>query len=533
MGFRGIDSRGRDAEAVGGECDGGSGDGEDDADPDRFRTLGWITGVMCPVSLSMFSTLLFLRVGYIVGNAGWLGGVLVLLLAYAILLITVLSISAIATNGQVKAGGVYFMISRTMGLEVGASIGVLFFFANVVGTALYATGVAEGLFNNLGDKGLIYPGLLPSGTMWHLLYCVITIVVNFVICIFGAAYFGKFALFILAAIMGCTGVVGVSFFLPAGDAFPKVFNTTDPGCTGTNCTFSLHYGNFYGLGETNASLISKLAHDNLFFEMKQDCEDRTAAVGFATLFSVLFSGVTGILAGANLSGDLKKPSKAIPFGTHMALLFTFVVYCVLFVFTGLTCDRTLLYNDCQYMTDVSANGIVVLIGTMLCCWCASCSCLIGASRILQAVLEDLGNTFSFLRRLNATSRSGNPYGAVIITTVLSLLFLLFGSLNKIAELCCIFFLLSYFGVNASCFFLDWAAAPNFRPTFTYYHWSLAAVGMILTGAITWFISPMYAGISWSASIVLFIFFILTVRERQQDWGHIGQAVLFHQVYLPS
>ena len=80
---------------------------------------------------------------------------------------------------QVRAGGVYFMISRTMGLEIGAAIGVLFFLANVVGSALFATGVAEGLFNSLGPRGQLVPGLLPYG--YHLLYCFITMAVNFVI----------------------------------------------------------------------------------------------------------------------------------------------------------------------------------------------------------------------------------------------------------------------------------------------------------------------------------------------------------------
>ena len=119
-------------------------------------TLNWFLGVFIPVCLAMFSSLLFLRVGYIVANAGLVVSFGALAMAYATLIFTVYSLSTLATaGGKVGAGGVYYMVSRCLGAELGATVGIVFYVANVVGSALFAVGCVEGIASGFGSGGSV------------------------------------------------------------------------------------------------------------------------------------------------------------------------------------------------------------------------------------------------------------------------------------------------------------------------------------------------------------------------------------------
>jgi len=495
-------------------------------DEKGVRTLGTIKGVFAPVSLSMFSALLFLRVGYIVGNAGLLETVLLFTIAYIILVSTIFSICAIATNGAVKTGGVYFMLSRTMGPEIGGAVGVLFYFANVVCCALYVTACVEGLLNSFGSEtGAFVPEDgswgLPTGRWWNLLYCSGFNLANMALCLVGAALFGKFSLGILSLVsICCVGVVS-SFFLDHSYNIP--YNIT----IDQNTTQIIN-GTFTGLAHSDWSSISSLMSDNLYPNYQQDCQDHDAKVDFFTVFGVLFSGVTGVMAGANLSGDLISPGKSIPRGTLSASLFTFSTFMILSLLTAMTCNTALLHNDCMYMVEFTFWKPFVLVGVILATWSASLSNMIGASRVLQAVAED--TMFGpFLTFINKGTVKNNPITAVIATFCWVEVCFLMGGLNQIAQLCSVLFLLSYASVNLACLGLDLASAPNFRPTFSYFSWHTSLVGLIGTSTMMFFISPLFAAVSILLCLSLILALNFFSPARNANWGSISQALIFHQV----
>ena len=287
-------------------------------------------------------------------------------------------------------------------------------------------------------------------------------------------------------------------------------------------------GTFTGLTHSNWQTISSLVSSNLYPNYQQDCQDHEAKVDFFTVFGVLFSGVTGVMAGANLSGDLISPSKSIPRGTLSASLFTFTTFMILSLLTAMTCNPNLLHYDCMYMVEFTFWKPFVLIGVILATWSASLSNMIGGSKVLQAVAED--TMFGpFLTFINKGTVKNNPITAVITTFFWVEFCFLIGGLNQIAQLCSVLFLLSYASVNLACLGLDLASAPNFRPSFSYFSWHTSLVGLIGTSTMMFFISPMFAAVSILLCLSLILALNFFSPARNSNWGSISQALIFHQV----
>lgn len=481
---------------------------------DNRRTLGVFAGVFSPVTLSMFSALLFLRMGYIVGNAGLLMTLLQFGIAYPIMIFTVASICAISTNGAVEGGGAYFMISRTLGPDFGGSIGTLFFLANVVSSALCLSGCVEGIIENFGPSGHLVKDLLPDGRWYQFLYCSGINTLNLVVCLIGAAMFAKTTVLILTIVCVCLSITLFGFFYqgPLEVAVPDS-NTLIANITELNYT----------------GLSVDTLWSNLYANYTRDYTTPAGdLVSFASVFGVLFSGVTGIMAGANMSGELKQPGRSIPMGTLSAVAFTLVVYIAVSVLTAATCSRELLQGNYLYMAGISVVKGSVAIGLLTATWSAALSNVIGGSRVLDALARDrvFGYLLDFVPR---GTYKNNPIAAVFVSWVLVEFVLLIGSLNLIAQLNSVLFLLSYLATNMSCLGLQLASAPNFRPQFRYFSWHSALIGMLGTIMMMFMISAIYAACSILLCVLLIIFLHLFSPSKEAHWGSISQALIFHQV----
>ncbi|XP_019717196.1 solute carrier family 12 member 9 [Hippocampus comes] len=484
------------------------------------KKLSTFFGVVIPTLLSMFSVVVFLRIGFLVGQSGLYQGIGMFIVAYFIICMTVLSVCAISTNGALDAGGAYYMISRALGPEFGGSIGIMFFLANVCACALYVLGLVEAIVATFGvpEDGALAASsyqVLPSGYWWSLLYATVIALLCLLVCMVGAHIYAKATFLIFLVVMFVLGTIFISFFavrprtiiLPSSDDSNTMGNATGP----TTANF------------TGFKLETLLG--NLWADYTVDYTTGNLMT-FATVFAVMFNGCTGIMAGSNMSGDLKNPSYSIPRGTITAVIFTFIIYNLLSVLVACSCDRVLLQKDYSFLRDINVWNPFVTIGVYSSTLSAAMSNLIGASRILYALARDdlFGKVLSPAKK---TSNSGNPWVSVLISWFLVQLVLFSGKLNTIASIVTIFFLLVYAAVDLACLALEWASAPNFRPTFRYFTWHTCVLGIVGCAVMMFLINSIYA----SASIAFMLLLLLLIHylSPTSSWGYISQALIFHQV----
>ena len=180
---------------------------------------------------------------------------------------------------------------------------------------------------------------------------------------------------------------------------------------------------------------------------------------FIQVFAIVFNGCTGILAGANLSGELKDPSVSIPKGTLLAQLYTFIVYAIMYILAAFTCSKELLQMNYTFLQPINFWPPLVFIGTILVTMSAALSAMIGGSRVLYAIAKD--EVFGVVSRPFAvfSTKSGNPYLCVIFTAFVVQLVLFIGNVNLLAPMVSIFFLMVYF---FGIFFLAHIISRNAR-----------------------------------------------------------------------
>ncbi|KAJ8254760.1 hypothetical protein GJAV_G00197070 [Gymnothorax javanicus] len=480
------------------------------------RSLNTFFGVIVPTVLSMFSIVLFLRTGFVVGHAGLFQSLIMLGVAYVIISLTVLSICAISTNGAVQGGGAYFMISRSLGPEFGGSIGLMFYLANVCACGVYVLGLVEAILDIFGQDPAspVSEGVrvLPQGYWYGVLYSSAVLLLCLLVCLVGAQIYSRASFLILLVVTVSLLSIYISplalgpreiTITHQGDApnSTRVYNTSYTGFNRT--TLRNNLGPKYSLDYSTDSVMT-----------------------FATVFAVMFNGCTGIMAGANMSGELKNPSESIPKGTIIAVVYTFFVYLFLFLIVSSTCDRVLLIEDYGFFRRINVWPPFVIIGVYSTSLSAAMSSLIGASRILHAL--SLDQLFGLpLAPAAITSSSGNPWVSVLYTWALVQCVVFAGQLNSITSLVTVFYLLAYAAVDLACLALEWASAPNFRPTFQFFSWHSCLLGIMGCVVMMFVINPVYS----SASIALLLLLLLFIHYRAptSSWGYISQALIFHQV----
>jgi len=542
-----------------------------DATASKF---GWIQGVFVRCLLNIWGVILFLRMSWIVGEAGVIYTCLIVGLATVVTVLTTISMSAICTNGVVRGGGAYFLISRSLGPEFGGAIGLIFSLANAVAVSMYTVGFAE----TVRDMLKASDNLMVSEAHDVRIIGSLTLLLLLGITQAGMAWESKAQVGLLFILLVSIVNYAIGCFLNREFDFAVSLNDTS----------ELKFKQLNAEGHFNVR--SDLLAENLW-------SDFSDSQNFFTCFSIFFPAATGILAGSNISGDLKDPSVAIPKGTFTAIGVTSISYMILAVLLGAHSSRTAsgfygqandgsgvcdIYNaangtaclddyygpggfdcdnayssvacssgwnytivdkcaasfndagmNCRFglkgdyatMSKISAVPHLITAGIFAATLSSALACLVSAPKVFQALANDkvIPKIDWFAKPYG---RDQEPRRAYALTFAIALGFVLIGELNLIAPVISNFFLASYCLINYSCFSASLAKSPGWRPSFTWYNkWCALFASFICV--VIMFIAD------WVAALVTFacvaaVYKMIDIRSLDINWGSSGQAFTYQQ-----
>ncbi|VGO22646.1 amino acid permease [Pontiella sulfatireligans] len=431
-------------------------------------SFGTFKGVYTPSVLTIFGVIMYLRFGWVLGNVGLAGTLLIVTIATSITFLTGLSISAMATNMKVGGGGAYYIIARSLGLEAGAAIGLPLFFARAIGIAFYIAGFTEALLSimnplaSLGIEPALAAKIISAGTL-----LLLTVLVYFSADLALKIQFGIFAAITVSLI---------SFFMgnPSSEALAIPLDAVIP-----------------------------------------------PKAGFWVVFAVFFPAVTGIEAGLGLSGDLKDPSKSLPIGTLLAIATGYVVYMVMPVFLNAKIpDSSLLLVDPNIMATISRWAPLVVAGVFAASLSSAMGSLLGAPRTLQALAVDrviprfIGRGFG--------KDKADPRIATAFSFVVALAAVWLGNLNLIAPILSMFFLLSYGLLNLSAGLEGLIESPSWRPKFKI-HYGVSLLGAALCFAAMLMIDAGATLIS--IFVTALVYYLVKRRRLNAHWADMRYGIL--------
>ncbi len=369
--------------------------------------FGTFAGVFTPSILTILGVIMYMRMGWVVGNAGLIGTILIVVVSHIISISTGLSVSSIATDKKVGAGGIYYILSRSMGIPIGGAIGITLYVGTAASIALYLIGFAESFNPYFGFSGGL-DGLRITGT--------IALVSLTAIALISTSFALKTQFFILAAII----LSLLSIFL--------------------------------GTKEFAPTTIAMFAGDG--------------AVPLATVFAIYFPAVTGFTAGIAMSGDLGDPKKSIPVGTIAAIAVGFVVYIGLAFFIAYSINPEVLRSDNNILMKIALFGPAVAAGIWGATLSSALGGILGGPRILQAMSVDSITPKIFAK---GKGKGNEPINALLLVFVIAEMGILIGELDVIARVVSMFFLSAYGFINLSFFLESWAN-PDFQPSFKVKRW---------------------------------------------------------------